>query len=113
MSTRNATTVNNQGTVYLLHLDAPISEHHTAQHYIGWARNLDARIEHHRGGTGARFTQVAGERGIGFDVVRTWEDVDRNFERKLKDRHAAPRLCPVCAAKAKAERIAAKAAKEN
>ncbi len=91
----------NSGTVYLLHFDSPISSHHTAQHYIGWARNLAGRIEHHRSGTGARLTQVASERGIGFQIARTWEGVDRTFERKLKDRHGAPRMCPICTAKAK------------
>jgi hypothetical protein len=40
-------------------------------------------------------TQVATQRGIGFEVVRTWPG-GRELERRLKDRHDAPRLCPVC-----------------
>jgi hypothetical protein len=40
--------------------------------------------------------QVAKERGIGFDVVRIWEDGDKNFERKLKNRKNSPKLCPIC-----------------
>jgi hypothetical protein len=36
--------------------------------------------------------------GIPFELVRTWQDVDRNFERKLKRRKASGRLCTVCRA---------------
>jgi hypothetical protein len=36
--------------------------------------------------------------GIGFRLVRTWSDVDRNFERKLKLRKSSGRLCPLCTA---------------
>lgn len=85
--------------VYLLHFEQPISPDHTAQHYLGYAkRSLEARIEEHERGEGARLTQVAKERGIAFEVVRVWEGGDRQLERKLKNRHNAPRLCPICQA---------------
>lgn len=80
------------GTVYLLCFDEPFKH---ARHYLGWAKSLDARIAHHRSGTGARLTQVIRDAGIGFTVSRTWEG-DRNLERKLKNRHNAPKLCPRC-----------------
>lgn len=80
---------------YLLHFSEPISPNHTTQHYIGSAADLDARIEEHRKGQGARLTEVAKERGISFEVVRTWEG-GRDFERKLKNRKNAPKLCPIC-----------------
>ena len=85
------------GTVYLVHLDGglPMDARRTAQHYIGWARNVSARLAHHRAGSGANFLRVAGERGIAFDVVRTWPG-DRTLERRIKRRHEAPRLCPTC-----------------
>lgn len=83
------------GTVYLLHFERPISPLHTCQHYLGWCLDLDARIAAHRSGAGARLTQVAVERGIGFEVVRTWPG-SRTFERLLKARKDTPRLCPVC-----------------
>lgn len=87
-----------QGTVYLLHFDKQIAPgKHTCQHYIGWAYNLEGRLKEHRAGRGARLTQVAAERGIGFEVVRTWSG-DRNLERKLKNRKEGPALCPVCQA---------------
>lgn len=80
---------------YLLHFRQPISPAHTAQHYLGWAEDIERRIAEHRAGRGARLTQVAKERGIDFVVVRTWEG-DRSLERKLKSRKEAPRLCPIC-----------------
>ncbi len=83
--------------VYLLHFDKPISPDHTAQHYLGYADNLDRRIRQHRRGKGARFTQVAKERGIGFAVAQVWPGQGRRFERQLKRRKCAPRFCPVCA----------------
>lgn len=84
------------GVVYLLHFEDRINPAHPCQHYIGWAADLGPRINAHRNGTGARLTQVAAERGIGFKVARVWPDADRHFERKLKNRKEAPRLCPIC-----------------
>lgn len=82
---------------YLLHFHQPISEKHTCQHYIGFANDVNARVSFHRKGkSGVRLLEVAKQRGIGFDVVRIWEDGDKEFERKLKNRHAAPSLCPIC-----------------
>ncbi len=83
--------------VYLLHFEAPIAPgRHTAQHYIGFSTDLLPRVwAHMHGHSGARLPQVAAERGIGFVVARTWQG-DRNLERRLKNRHEAPRLCPIC-----------------
>jgi predicted GIY-YIG superfamily endonuclease len=81
------------GTVYLIHLDTPMAH---SQHYIGCSRFLKKRIEHHRSGSGARFLLEAVRRGISFDVVRKWTNADRTFERKLKNRKNARKLCPVC-----------------
>ena len=82
--------------VYLLHFDAPISDRHTTQHYLGSADDLVQRIEQQRAGTGARLCQVAKERGIGFTVARVWSNKPRAFEYELKARKNAPRLCPIC-----------------
>lgn len=85
-----------KGIVYLLHFDRPISPgKHTAQHYIGFAADLAARLEEHAAGHGARLTQVAVKRGIGWQVARLWRG-GRTLERRLKDRKSAPRLCPCC-----------------
>lgn len=81
--------------VYLLHFSAPISDKHTCQHYLGFAHDLDARLAEHAAGRGARLTQVALERGITWECVRTWPG-DRSAERRLKHRKSSPRLCPIC-----------------
>lgn len=83
--------------VYLLHFDQPLGNNvHHAQHYIGWAADLAARMAQHRNGTGAAITRAAIERGIAFDVVRVWPDRDRSFERALKRQKRGPKLCPIC-----------------
>lgn len=93
------------GTVYLLHLDAPLkgarNQHGrpTAGHYIGWtcspspARRIGL---HARGTSGSKFMAEAKREGIGFTLARLWTGVDRHFERKLKQRKASSRLCPLC-----------------
>ena len=86
-------------SVYLLHfsdrLGNPANPHAMAQHYIGTAKDLSERLAEYRAGMGARITSAAVERGISFDVVRTWPG-RRDVERKLKARKAGPRLCPAC-----------------
>lgn len=95
-------------TVYLLHFSAPIAPgQHTAQHYMGSAADLDARLAEHANGTGSRLCQVAKERGNTFELARTWEAPDgtgRQLERQLKNRKAGPRLCPICEANRKAQK---------
>lgn len=92
------------GTVYLDHFDRPIgnadNRRAMAQHYIGWAEDVDARHAEHRNGTGARILAACVQRGVGFSTVRTWKGVDRHFERALKNRKNARALCPVCCAAA-------------
>lgn len=82
------------GTVYLIHFDRQLGH---AQHYIGWAGSLEARIRHHLAGTGARLMRAVTLAGISWEVVRTWEG-DRYLERKLKNRKDARSLCPACRA---------------
>lgn len=83
-------------TVYLIHLDEKISN---SQHYIGWTeseKTLSARIAHHKNGSGARFLRAANDMGIEYEVVRTWKDGNKRFERRLKNRKNAKLLCPIC-----------------
>ena len=87
-------------TCYLIHLDQRLGSDHPnggAQHYLGTTINLPQRLESHREGRGARILAAAVERGIGFDVVRTWEG-GREEEKRLKAFHNAPKFCPVCRA---------------
>ena len=79
-------------TVYLLHFCRPL---HHAQHYLGYAGDLDQRIDQHRTGNGARLVRVCAEHGIDFLLVRTWEG-GRDLERHLKNQHNGRKLCPIC-----------------
>lgn len=80
--------------VYLLHFDHP---YHHARHYLGYTDDLSQRIAAHRNGNGhARLMEVIHAAGIGFELARVWYEADRKFERQLKNRHNAPRLCPLC-----------------
>lgn len=81
--------------VYLIHLER---KHYHSQHYIGYAAkgNVKRRLSHHRAGRGARFLAAMNGLGIVYTVVRTWKKGDRTFERILKNRKNASRLCPAC-----------------
>lgn len=85
--------------VYLIHFDRPIGDignpRGQAQHYIGCTDNLARRLREHRNGYGARIMQAVAKRGIEWKVSRTWVG-GWKVERKLKDQHNAPRLCPIC-----------------
>lgn len=81
------------GTVYLLHFERSLADH--AQHYLGWAGDLEARLAEHRSGNGARLMAAISDHRIDWELVRTWEGT-RALERRLKDQHDARALCPKC-----------------
>jgi hypothetical protein len=84
---------------YLVHLDRRLGTANprgTAGHYVGQTVDLARRLETHRAGKGARMLAAAVERGIGFEIVRTWPGGPET-ERRIKRQRNAPRLCPVCA----------------
>lgn len=91
------------GTIYLLHASrpyvgtpsAPGKKIQTASHYLGWAKQLKLRIEHHRDGSGGNLTRVWKENGITFEVVRTWKGT-RSDERTLHNLKDNKSLCPLC-----------------
>lgn len=85
--------------VYLIHFDKPLAH---AQHYIGFAENnLEQRISRHRSGAGAKLLRAANIAGISWNVVKVWEEGDRNFERSLKNKKKTRCICPVCLEKKK------------
>jgi hypothetical protein len=88
--------MNPQGTVYLIHFNRAYKH---ARHYLGFSENLDKRITDHLCGMGARLMEVVSLARIEWKVVRTWPG-DRKLERRLKNAHNTPRLCPVCNPKA-------------
>lgn len=81
--------------VYLIHFDEPLAH---AQHYIGYAEDINERLNAHRVGRGARLLAACNAVGISYRIVRIWNGpgADRNFERRLKRRKNARRLCPTC-----------------
>lgn len=86
-------------SVYLIHFNAPF---HHARHYLGFAEDVDARVQKHRTGAGARLLQVVNAAGIAWQVARVWPEGTRDDERRLKAWKAATQLCPLC----RAERLA-------
>jgi predicted GIY-YIG superfamily endonuclease len=85
--------------VYLIHFDQPYLR---VQHYIGYCRDdlFEQRMQYHRSGRGSCLMRAVTQAGIEWRVVRIWPDADGNFERRLKNRKKAAKLCPVCYAKA-------------
>jgi len=85
------------GFVYLLHFDQPYKH---AKHYLGSTGNLEARLQLHRSGNGARLMEVVSKAGIGFEVARLWRtetcEEARALEHKLKQWHSGVKLCPIC-----------------
>ncbi len=81
-----------EGTIYLLHFSRPF---HHAQHYLGWTASLPDRLDRHESGHGAKIISAALKTGITTTLVRLWVGT-RFLERKLKNGHNSPRLCPVC-----------------
>lgn len=94
--------------IYLLHLDSPLgNERHQAQHYVGWARNIQLRLKTHAAGRGSHFTRAAVERGIGWRVARVWCGADRTAERRVKaSGRSFADFCPVCSGHAAMRRLA-------
>jgi len=90
-----------EGTTYVLHFNEPIGNpanpRAMAQHYIGWARCAPTRIAVHTTGNShaAAIVRAVQARGIGFQIAGRWQG-DRRLERRLKRRHDAPGLCPIC-----------------
>ncbi len=94
-------------TVYLLHLNQPLSRGVSpdgkplqAAHYIGFTQHEDLadRMAQHMAGRGARMLQAALALNISWQIARIWKGprATRSFERRLKNRKEAPKLCPIC-----------------
>ncbi len=102
---RPVITATTWGFCYLLHFSAPLGNlknvRAQAQHYIGFAADdgsgvgLEHRIAEHLAGDGARITKAALANGIAVELVAAWH-APLSFEKRLKARKEAPRLCPVC-----------------
>lgn len=87
--------------VYLIHFHAPVAFRQlhgktvAVRHYIGSAKVLEERMQAHNVRKDAAIMRTAAERGVGWEVVRTWEG-DRRLERSLKRQGHFDRRCPKC-----------------
>lgn len=93
-------STNEPGFVYLIHLHQPLNAHcqhdkRTVKHYIGWCKDLAARIQSHERGRGSSFMRAVKAHDIPFTVARVWQG-DRKLERTLKNQKNAARFCPCC-----------------
>jgi hypothetical protein len=90
------------GQVYLLHFTVPYvaiqhpgKKYQCAKHYLGWSKDLIARLTAHKNGNGSRLVRVINDAGIEWQLARVW-DGDRFLERQLKRRGGRSRICPIC-----------------
>ncbi len=92
------------GSVYLLCFGDEglhVTGNRYARHYIGWTEGeVDVRVDVHLAGQGSPLVRAAVDAGCAVELTRVWADADRHFERKLKRRREAPRLCPACCTRA-------------
>ncbi len=93
------------GTVYLIHIDGQGLETRPgvyAKHYLGWSADHEARMECHAAGRGSRLMAAVKRAGLDWRVVKTWDQTDRHWERRLKNLKNGAKLCPVCVAERRA-----------
>lgn len=96
------------GSVYLLHFHPPGEPEvcstlggwgrYGAQHYVGWALDLEARMREHRShsGRGAKVVRELLARGLDFSVVRVWEGATKELENRIKMSGRYRDACPIC-----------------
>jgi len=90
---------NVRGSLYLLCFPGGLQSRPGvfARHYLGWTENgVDTRVAQHLSGQGSPLVRAAIERGLEPELVRTWTNKTRAYERKLKKSKNLPRLCPHC-----------------
>ena len=85
--------------VYLIHMERPTWW--GAQHYLGYSRRLESRLNLHQNGHGSLLLRYVRNQGIPFHLVKTWNPEEntswaaRQLELKLKNQ-TPKRLCPEC-----------------
>ena len=82
------------GTVYVLHFE-PAYRH--ARHYIGWARDVDARVAEHLAGAASPLVRAAVRAGATVTLAASYRG-SRQLERRLKRWHKTGQFCPICRA---------------
>jgi predicted GIY-YIG superfamily endonuclease len=86
-----------RGSLYLVHFGRPIgSRRHQAQHYIGWAQDVDARIGEHLAGRGARILAYVASQDIAVVTYVLATGATRADERRVKRHRHHAHYCPLC-----------------
>lgn len=88
-------------SVYLIHFDRPLGNSSNprgqAQHYLGsTVLRIEKRLSQHLAGRGAKITAAAVRNQISLNLVRVWNEGDRELEIWLKELHNNRLLCPLC-----------------
>jgi hypothetical protein len=93
-------TASTQGHLYLFHFNAPLgnlsNRRAQAQHYVGFAEDLDSRIAKQLAGKGAKLVAAALSRGLVFELYH-WPACLAT-EKLIKRRKETAVFCPACAA---------------
>jgi len=85
----------------MLHIEPPLKH---AGRYVGWTHVADGedpaeavrdRYEQHVAGRGSPLVRAAVAAGCAIVIARIWPDVDRHFERRIKESKNARRLDPI------------------
>lgn len=86
-----------RGYIYLIHFAEPIAH---ARHYLGAARDLEARIEYHKKNRGSRLIAEANRLEIQWWLTRLWQSKAGinpfHVEKALKARGRRHVFCPLC-----------------
>lgn len=95
-------TASTPGHVYLFHFNAPLgnlsNRRAQAQHYVGFAEDLDRRLAAQLAGKGAKIVAAALKQGLVFELYH-WPACLAQ-EKLLKKTKKASLYCPACAAAA-------------
>lgn len=89
------------GTIYLIHLNQRLKH---AGHYLGWALDLENRLECHRkgyAGHASNFMHHVALNEIEWVLAASWPSTDswaatRRVEANIKSWGSLARICPIC-----------------
>jgi predicted GIY-YIG superfamily endonuclease len=66
-----------------------------ARHYLGWARDVDARVAEHLAGSASPLVRAAVLAGATVTLAARYPG-SRQLERRLKRWHKTGQFCPMC-----------------
>jgi hypothetical protein len=99
----SAPRTNVVGNIYLLHFSKP---HLHAGHYLGWTEGpVEVRVERHKACHGSPLVAAAIRNGSEIILARSWSNVTRAEEKRLKEVGGLRRQCPICKEAAKTAKL--------